>query len=117
MVAKSKAFKEQYIHMFGPKYTKRGPHKLSRKSVVSRQLIANRTLFPKEAANANTAAAGNRLGLIWRLTSLQITTYTTLLSIDFDTTDVLYESFGKRLLRVEVHSGFKDFFLMGVDPD
>ena len=64
MVAKSKAFKEQYIHMFGPKYTKRGPHKLSRKSVVSRQLIANRTLFPKEAANANTAAAGNRLGLI-----------------------------------------------------
>ena len=41
MVAKSKAFKEQYIHMFGTnKYTKRGPHsnaKLSRKNVVSRQ--------------------------------------------------------------------------------
>ena len=40
MVAKSKAFKEQYIHMFGSnKYTKRGPNsaKLSRKNVVSRQ--------------------------------------------------------------------------------
>ena len=39
MAAKSKAFKEQYIHMFGHKYTKRGPHnnKLSRKNVVSRQ--------------------------------------------------------------------------------
>ena len=41
MVAKSKAFKDQYIHMFGGmhKYTKRGQHnnKLSRKNVVSRQ--------------------------------------------------------------------------------
>ena len=40
MAAKSKAFKEQYIHMFGSnKYTKRGPNnsKLSRKNVVSRQ--------------------------------------------------------------------------------
>ena len=72
MVAKSKAFKEQYIHMFGTnKYTKRGPHsnaKLSRKNVVSRQILANRTLLPKDVINigssssaANAAAANFRM--------------------------------------------------------
>ena len=70
MVAKSKAFKEQYIHMFGSnKYTKRGPNnsKLSRKNVVSRQILANRTLLPKDVINIGSSSAANAAAANFRM--------------------------------------------------